>query len=229
MRPTTENFYEWNEKHARKHDLDKFYNHPNALFRYIEDTRIQTLIHFAQIENDNKVLEVGCGAGHILEKIDNGELFGIDISEVQISRARKRLGDKVLLKQSPGENLPYEDKFFDRIICTEVFEHVLDPLLILKEMKRVLKDEGIVSLSVPNETLINYTKTLLSIMGLKRIIAPKKSEWDISLNNNLEEWHLHKFSLGLITLYCNGVFTVSKVSRVPFFFIPFRYVLQLRK
>ena len=100
MRPTTENFYEWNEKHARKHDLDKFYNHPNALFRYIEDTRIQTLIHFAQIENDNKVLEVGCGAGHILEKIDNGELFGIDISEVQISRARKRLGDKVLLKQS---------------------------------------------------------------------------------------------------------------------------------
>ena len=229
MKPTAENFYEWNEEHAEKHDLDKFYNHPNALFRYIENKRIRVLIDFADIKDDNTVLEVGCGAGHILERINKGKLYGTDISAIQIDRARKRLGDNVVLEKSPGEHLPFGDSFFDRIICTEVFEHVLDPLLILKEMKRVLKDSGIVSLSIPNETLINYTKKLLKTIGLKRILAPGESGWDLASNNNLQEWHLHNFSLNLIIHYCRNVFEIRSVARIPFFFIPYRYVLQLQK
>ena len=41
MRPTEESFEKWNEEHAKKHDLDKFYNHPNFIFRYIEIKRIK--------------------------------------------------------------------------------------------------------------------------------------------------------------------------------------------
>jgi ubiquinone/menaquinone biosynthesis C-methylase UbiE len=175
MKPTEETFYEWNEEHARKHDLDKFYNHPNKLFKYIENKRIRVLIDFAEIGTDSTVLEVGCGAGHILERIDKGILYGIDISSIQIDRARERLRHKVFLKKSPGEHLPFEDKFFDRIICTKVFEHVLDPRPILQEMNRVLKDNGIISLSIPNETLINHTKTILNSIGLRSILAPKRS------------------------------------------------------
>ena len=67
-KPTSETFEQWNEKHAEKHDLDKFYNHPNFLFRYIENKRIKVLIRLAEIKSDEKVIEVGCGAGHILER-----------------------------------------------------------------------------------------------------------------------------------------------------------------
>ncbi|MBK8552882.1 MAG: class I SAM-dependent methyltransferase [Ignavibacteria bacterium] len=99
MKPTKETFEKWNEELASKHDLDKFYNHPNFAFRYIEQKRIEKLIELAEIKPEDKILEVGCGAGHILEKIETGELYGIDISEIQIERTRKRMGDRVELKK----------------------------------------------------------------------------------------------------------------------------------
>jgi ubiquinone/menaquinone biosynthesis C-methylase UbiE len=229
MRPTAETFEKWNEEHARKHDLDKFYNHPNFIFRYIENKRIRKLIEFAEIRETDKVIEVGCGAGHILERIPAGILHGIDISEIQIKRAKERLGDGVKLVKAPGEKIPYGDNFFDKILCSEVIEHVLAPAPLLKEMSRTLKDNGILSLSIPNENLINFAKKILKNIGLIRILEPKKSGWDLSSKNNLDEWHLHEFNLALIKRYINNIFVIEKISSIPFFFIPFRYVLKLRK
>lgn len=229
MRPTTESFEKWNEEHATRHDLDKFYNHPNPIFRYIENKRIRKLIELGEIKASDKVLEVGCGAGHILERIPEGKLYGIDISEIQIKRAKERLGDKVELKKSPGEEIPYEDKFFDKILCSEVIEHVLDPIPLLKEMKRVLKDDGVLSLSIPNENLINSTKELLRTFGLTRIIAPKKSGWDLASKNNLDEWHLTEYDLKLITKHVNGIWNITRIAKVPNFLVPFRYVLKMTK
>lgn len=229
MRPTSETFEKWNEEHAEKHDLDKFYNHPNVLFRYIENKRISVLIKLAEIQDQDKVMEVGCGAGHILERVPNGKLYGIDISDIQIKRAKRRLGDKAELQKSPGEEIPYTDKYFDKILCSEVIEHVLDPAPLLKEMKRVLKDDGILSLSIPNENLINSTKKILITLGLRRIIEPKKSGWDLASKNNLDEWHLHEFNLNLIRKYIEGIFNIDRTVSVPNFLVPFRYVLQMRK
>ena len=229
MRPSPGEFEKWNEEHAIKHDLDKFYNHPNRLFRYIENKRISVLLNEANIGPEDKVLEVGCGAGHILEKIPHGKLTGIDISPVQIERAGARLGSKAELIKARGEDLPFKNKSFDRIICTEVFEHVLEPELILAEMKRVLKDNGIISLSVPNEKLIIFTKKILLNCGLRRVLEPKESQWDLASKNNLDEWHIHEYGLKLIKKQSKKLFKILSVSRIPFFFVPFRYVLKLNK
>jgi len=229
MKPNIESFYEWNEAHTIKHDLEKFYNHPNRLFRYIENKRIKVLIDYAEINDNDMVLEVGCGAGNILERITKGKLTGIDISPTQIERSRKKLNNKAVLIQSPGEKTPFADKHFDRIICTEVFEHVLEPIEILKEMKRILKDEGTISLSIPNEKLIMLTKWFLLNFGLRRVLEPKESQWDLASKNNLEQWHIHKYGLKLIKEQVKNIFKVHKISRIPFFFIPFRYVLKLKK
>jgi ubiquinone/menaquinone biosynthesis C-methylase UbiE len=229
MKPTAENFEQWNEELAEKHDLDLFYSHPNPLFRYIENKRIGRLIKMAEIRDTDRVLEVGCGAGHVLERIDNGKLYGIDISDIQIKRAKQRLGEKAELMKSPGEEIPFEDNFFDRVLCSEVLEHVLDPPKLLKEMKRVLKVNGILSLSIPNENLINSTKKLLRATGLIRLVEPKKSGWELASIDNLEEWHLHEFNMRLIKQYSSGIFEISKASAIPFFFVPFRYVIKMVK
>ncbi len=229
MKPTQETFEQWNEVHAEKHDLDKFYQHPNFIFRYIENKRIKKLIQLADLKDSDLVLEVGCGAGHILERVKKGKLHGIDISEIQIRRAKERLGVSVELTKAPGEKIPYNDKYFDKILCSEVIEHVLDPDPLLKEMKRVLKDDGILSFSIPNENLINFTKKTLMATGLTGILEPKKSGWDLASKDNLDEWHLHEFNLKLIKKYSNGIFRIVKVSSIPNFIIPFRYVLQLKK
>jgi len=229
MKPTTESFEKWNEEHAEKHDLDKFYNHPNFLFRYIENKRIRVLIELADIKDNDKVIEVGCGAGHILERIPAGKLYGIDIADVQIKRAKERLGDRVELQKAPGEKIPYEDKFFDKVLCSEVIEHVLEPVPLLNEIKRVLKDDGVLSLSIPNENLINSTKKVLKAVGLRRLIEPKKSGWDLASKNNLDEWHLHEFNMELIKKYSDGIFKIEKSSAIPNFIVPFRYVLRMKK
>lgn len=229
MKPAKENFAKWNEEHALKHNLDKFYNHPNRLFRYIENKRIRILLDFAKIESDSEVLEVGCGTGHIIERIKQGKITGIDVSEVQVKRAKKRIGDKANIICAPGENIPFPDKFFDRIICTEVFEHVLKPAAILDEMHRTLKDNGIISVSVPNEGLILFTKKLLLNTGFRWVLEPRESGWDLASKNNLDEWHIHKYSLSMILEQVKCSFTVLKKARIPFGFIPFRYVIQMKK
>lgn len=229
MRPQPGEFEKWNEEHAIKHDLDKFYNHPNRLFRFIENKRIRVLIAEANIGANDNVLEVGCGAGHILERITTGKLTGIDISPVQIQRAKARLGSKVTLLEAKGEELPFPDKSFERILCTEVFEHVLEPEKLLIEMKRVLKDDGIISLSIPNEKLIIFTKKILLNSGLRRVLEPKESRWDLAAKNNLDEWHIHEYGLKLIKSQTSKFFSIMAVKRIPFYFIPFRYVLKLCK
>lgn len=229
MKPSPEGFEKWNEEHAIKHDLDKFYNHPNRLFRYIENKRINVLLREADIHQQDRVLEVGCGAGHILERIPRGSLTGVDISPAQIERSKKRLGTRAELLIAKGENLPFEDESFDRIICTEVFEHVLEPELILREMKRVLKKNGIISLSIPNEKLIIFTKKILLNCGLRRVLEPKESQWDLAAKNNLDEWHIHEYGLKLIKEQSLKLFKILSVSRIPFYFLPFRYVLKLSK
>jgi ubiquinone/menaquinone biosynthesis C-methylase UbiE len=230
MRPTKETFEKWNEELATKHDLDKFYNHHIFAFRYIEQRRIQKLIDLAEIEPSDKVLEVGCGAGHILEKIKTGQLYGIDISEIQIDRAKKRLGSSVELKRAPGENIPYGNKYFNKILCSEVIEHVLDPREVLQEICRVLMDNGILSLSVPNENLINRTKKILNKTGLNRILDEKASGgWELSSKDNMEEWHLHNFSRELAEKFAKNIFSATKVVRIPNILFPFRYVIQYRK
>ncbi len=231
MKPTKENFEKWNEELATKHDLDKFYNHPNFAFRYIEQKRIEKLIEAAEIKESDKILEVGCGAGHILEKVRKGKLYGIDISEIQIERTKKRMGDKVELKKAPGENIPYEDKFFDKILCSEVIEHVIDPREVLKEISRVLKDNGILSLSIPNEDVINSTKKFLKKTGLIKVIDNEKNTdgWELAAKDNLDEWHLHSFSLELAEKFSKDIFKMTKVIKIPNAVFPARFVIQYRK
>jgi ubiquinone/menaquinone biosynthesis C-methylase UbiE len=229
MKPSESDFIEWNEAHAIKHDLDKFYNHPNRIFRFIENTRIKRLIKAADINENNKVLEIGCGAGHILERINKGFLTGIDISETQIKRAQKRLGNKVKLIKAPAEHLPFENESFDRVICTEVFEHVLEPETVLNEMNRVLKKDGIISLSIPNENLIIFTKGILLNFGFRWVLEPKESKWDLASKNNLDEWHIHRYSIKLIKKQVSNSFKINFIQRIPFFMLPYRYVLQIQK
>lgn len=228
-RPGKDTFEKWNEIHAEKHDLDKFYNHPNRLFRFIENKRVKVLIEYADIKKSSLVLDAGCGNGHILEKIQNGRLTGIDISAIQIKRAKEKIKNKAELIQSPIEKMPFPDKYFDRILCTEVFEHTLDPVPGIIEMRRVLKDDGIASVSIPNEKLITLTKNFLLNFGFRRVLEPKESKWDLASRNNLEEWHLHEYSLKRILNEVKDSFNVLKIARIPFFFIPFRYVLKLSK
>lgn len=97
-------------------------------------------------EVKGEVLDVGVGTGKNLPYYPKGiELTGVDISSRMLEKARKRaemIGIDVDLQVMDVEELPFPDKSFDNIVVTFVFCSVSDPVKGLRELGRVLKDDG---------------------------------------------------------------------------------------
>lgn len=53
-------------------------------------------------------------------------------------------------------NIPVENECFDVVLCTEVLEHVPDPVLALKEMTRILRKGGIIIVTAPFCSLTHF-------------------------------------------------------------------------
>jgi 2-polyprenyl-3-methyl-5-hydroxy-6-metoxy-1,4-benzoquinol methylase len=98
------------------------------------------------------VLDVGCGEGLFGEAVkrrDGAEVWGIELSEQEASRAAERLdramaGDvAALLDELPSERL-------DRVVFNDVLEHLVDPWAVLRGFRRTLRPDGMVVCSIPN-------------------------------------------------------------------------------
>lgn len=96
------------------------------------------------------VLDIGCGDASLSKVSEDLEYFGIDINvDVAVTKRAKQWD----ITQFP---YPFEDKFFDLIVCSEVLEHMIDPISILREANRVLKDDGRILISTPNINWLDY-------------------------------------------------------------------------
>ena len=111
-----------------------------------------------------KVLEIGCSKGDTLmeisEEYPNSEVYGAEISDVAVSLARNFCN--AILNNIEEENLPYNEKFFDYIIFGDVLEHLHNPAKTLQYVKRFLKSDGRLIISVPNVQHISIIKGLIN-------------------------------------------------------------------
>lgn len=224
-----EEFKDWNEKMLNKYDPDSFHHHHNPLVRYIERKRVQAIFKLMDIRSRDRVIEVGCGAGNIIEKAPQGILFGVDLSGPILNKAKKRMNKKAFLLQADAQNLPCQDRIFERVICSEVLEHLLDPSAALHEIARVLKHQGIAVVSFPNESLINRIKTLLIRLGIFKWLFQEKGHYQAMPEKMEDEWHLHALPLREWLNLFGKLFRVCQMKRIPFWFLPLRYVIRIEK
>lgn len=133
-------------------------NGPEEIKSPIVKDKITSIIKIIRNIKGN-LLDVGFGCLFvekelIKKKINNFLFYGIDISDIAITKARKELNGKFL--KGSILKIPFKDNFFNVILCLEVLEHI-KPNLIFKsitELNRVLKDDGLLILSIPiNENL----------------------------------------------------------------------------
>lgn len=111
-------------------------------------------------KNDLRILDAGCGDAlplYIIASQDHSRkinFYGIDASELDITFAedlRPLLDfDNISFEVGNIEKLPFQDSYFDIVICSEVVEHMKYPENCLMEIKRVLKDDGTFIISTPN-------------------------------------------------------------------------------
>ncbi|MNO69582.1 N-glycosyltransferase [compost metagenome] len=132
------------EKFNKKWGFDSIYS------SYIRGDVI-SLINTEDKDARIKVLEIGCACGGTLlgikNKYRNAELYGIELNPN--SAAIASLFATVSASNIEKE-MDFEEEFFDYIIFPDVLEHLVEPWLVLANMKKYLKPNGKVLSSIPN-------------------------------------------------------------------------------
>ena len=105
------------------------------------------------INEDTRVLDIGCGHGDVLRDIyaRTPHTYGVDPDADALKL------NTIIQHTAVGtaEALPFEDNFFDLAVSAFVLEHIDDPLSSFREIHRVLKPGGKVIFLTPNTW--NYT------------------------------------------------------------------------
>ncbi len=161
--------------------------------KFVEPMYEEVIKRILELKPRN-ILDVGCGPGSVLVHLKNKNigLHGLDISEKMIEEAEKNLGQDVDLRVGDSESMPWLDNSFDIILCNASFHHYPNPLKSLKEMKRLLKKDGVLIIGEPTAPSIIRFITNMSIKysnkGDVRIYNKKEME------SLLEEVGLHPYN-----------------------------------
>jgi 2-polyprenyl-3-methyl-5-hydroxy-6-metoxy-1,4-benzoquinol methylase len=112
---------------------------------------IESQVMFLPAQSGAKLLDVGCGSGERLEKMQRlgWTVSGVDFDEAAVKIAKARELD-VYCGSIPGVWFPPET--FDVITMNHVIEHVPDPIELLQECKRILKPGGRIVVVTPNSS-----------------------------------------------------------------------------
>jgi ubiquinone/menaquinone biosynthesis C-methylase UbiE len=110
------------------------------------------LLEYVQLPLQPQVLDLGCGTGRLLKRlatqIPDLEGTGLDLSGEMLHQARlasrhyPQLRPRLRFVQGNAEALPFADQQFDAVFSTISFLHYPHPLLVLAEVRRVLRPQG---------------------------------------------------------------------------------------
>jgi len=135
----------WYFESLKKDPLQKYWH--NTRFREVKKMTIPA----------NLVLDVGSADGvfsDIVRKSTKAsKLVGIDIVKTSVDWANKHWTKEKGMKFIVGDahKLPFKNGTFDAVFCLEALEHVVNPVQVFKEFKRVLKKGGYGVFLVPSD------------------------------------------------------------------------------
>lgn len=169
------------------------------------------------------LLDLGCGNGRLFPKILKGNILGRatiiggDINKkclLHIQRVYKKFvrSGKIQVICLDLTNLPFRDETIDLIVCSSVFEHILELGEAMKKIKSILKRRGTLVAGYPVETK-------LLILLLKLFYS--KYEWTVNprilgIHEYLRNPDTHKQNYRSIRRILKRNFTIQKIKKVPF-------------
>lgn len=213
----------WNDTFALEHDIDDYYERSGPAIRFVESRRHRIIERMVAAAPNDRILEIGCGGGHVLRLFPKAELTGVDVSGVFLAKARKNLkGYRVTLLKGEIDEVGLEAASFDKAVCSEVLEHVVDPERVLTGLRRLVRPGGTIVLTFPNDRLINGVKSLIRYSGA-RILPPfRRIGW------GGDKYHLHVWAIPQMRELLGRFFTIASEAFAPTAMLPLRCCFRCR-
>lgn len=187
-------------------DISKLYNEywsedRGGFGSYVRNLELPKFFNAGEL-----VLDIGCGDGTVaefLQKSAKVRIFGIDISEEAVKKAKNKGIDARV--SSSEQRFPFKDNSFDKVFWGDNIEHLFNPMITIKEIKRVLKKSGKLILSCPNMGYWRYRIHYLLNGGLPDTEWTGLSPWEWS--------HIRFFNLKILEdfLLSSGFKQITKV------------------
>lgn len=129
---------------------------------------LNQLKKYIKINKDIRILQIGCGPEDVINHFEIGERHSIDpLADFYKKRFRVDYDSSNLIKAA-GEDIPFEEDYFDVVILANVLDHTHMPTKVLSEINRVLKKKGILYF----ENYV-YQKNFLRVAGIWGFIKEK--------------------------------------------------------
>jgi 2-polyprenyl-3-methyl-5-hydroxy-6-metoxy-1,4-benzoquinol methylase len=97
----------------------------------------------------SKLLDIGCGAGTFLQVAKNRgwQILGVEISGLAVDHVKKK---GIRIREGIFEEMKIREKF-DVITVFQTIEHAIDPLIFLQKVRNLLKPQGLLILTTPDQ------------------------------------------------------------------------------
>ena len=159
---------------------------------------------------NGRVLEIGCGLGHVLERLqDKYDAYGIDVSEYAVEQARSRAPRARAEVRAVEEIGRYGTEFFDAMIAVHVFEHLQRPQDVAALCYESLRPGGVLIMATPNLSAPLKERKGDRWFGYKdptHISMKPPSEWTAML---------HEAGFRLRRAFGDGMWDVPYVAALP--------------
>lgn len=158
-----------------------------------------------------RILDLGCGKGEVSRYIsEENSVYGLDISKIALKEGKAYMDTAVV---GDAEKLPFKDQVFDLVLFSESIYYLDDPIVSLKEIRRVLKPEGVLVLTCGTANAPSLWPMLLLLKMLNRTIRIHTS--------NGAYWKTERYTtLKLRKILMSAGFRIEKQIGY-FFYIPF--------
>jgi 2-polyprenyl-3-methyl-5-hydroxy-6-metoxy-1,4-benzoquinol methylase len=201
---------------------------------------VETLCALGREPAEVRVLDVACGNGGLALPVASlgYRVVGVDVHTGSIEHARRvNTVPNAQFEVVSGDGFHLGERF-DLVICSEVLEHLHEPVPLIRTIARAMKDDGLAIITVPNgqglrEVLGRFERFLKRRLGLRRVLKgmrklagmPDPDEKCVMHTSNVEQGgtdHVQFFSLpGLRKRLGRGGLEIVRVARSFFIFSVF--------
>jgi 2-polyprenyl-3-methyl-5-hydroxy-6-metoxy-1,4-benzoquinol methylase len=156
--PTKEELQKYNDEFLQGKNIKYFGTISEYRKKSFNDTERRVNFLEKYVTKKSRILEIGSGHGFFLEAMKKK---GYDISGIEISKEKKQILKKVtnakIQDVNIGDEIPNIEKV-DVIVMFHVLEHIDEPIKFLRNLKKLLKKNGILIIEVPNsnDSLLQY-------------------------------------------------------------------------